>query len=330
MLCSCIPSYRAACDAQTPDSGSQAYGVMHLCTCWPWRPALHKGVTLEAVLCPLQRPWIAFSESWSGEAGWRGCPLHRRESWPSPATWWALSCGLSPSQVSTDPALQLQAAFQPAAACYAAGLLHACACVACSEGVVHANAQAGWPAACPAICTGTLPAAHDPALCPGTPGAPCGCPLQSPVHPVVAVHRPCCACWWPPLQLNGPLQQLVLRPFGPCCPGEPPLRLPAAFGHWCTDRMYEAGLGDDLDMVVLLGQRMSLRDAGLLVSLEFLVAAASSFAIARAWRPIEVQMAAGKDALMLGEAGRKAKQASMEKMVQVSACAAAGPPSCRG
>ena len=91
--------------------------------------------------------------------------------------------------------------------------------------------------------------------------------------------------------------------------------------------MYEAGLGDDLDMVVLLGQRMSLQDAGLLVSLEFLVAAASAFAIARAWRPIEVQMAAGKqDALTLGEAGRKAKQASMEKMVQVSACTAAGPP----
>eukprot|EP00891_Asterochloris_glomerata_P001153 jgi/Astpho2/1153/Aster-07697 len=96
----------------------------------------------------------------------------------------------------------------------------------------------------------------------------------------------------------------------------PPLRLPAAFGHWCTDRMYEAGLGDDLDMVVLLGQRVSLRDAGMLVSLECLVAAASAFAIARAWRPIEVQMAAGKDALTLGEAGRKAKQASMEKMVQ--------------
>ena len=91
--------------------------------------------------------------------------------------------------------------------------------------------------------------------------------------------------------------------------------------------MYEAGLGDDLDMVVLLGQRMSLGDAGLLVSLEFLVAAASAFAIARAWRPIEVQMAAGRDALTLGEAGRKAKQASMEKMVQVSACTAAGLPS---
>lgn len=94
--------------------------------------------------------------------------------------------------------------------------------------------------------------------------------------------------------------------------------------------MYEAGLGDDLDMVVLLGQRVSLRDAGMLVSLECLVAAASAFAIARAWRPIEVQMAAGKDALTLGEAGRKAKQASMEKMVQVSACTAAGPPSVKG
>lgn len=81
------------------------------------------------------------------------------------------------------------------------GLLHARACVACIGRAVQANPRLHRLPPISHLHRLTLPAKHDPALCPGTLGATPGATLQSPVHPVVPVHRPCrpcCASQWPP------------------------------------------------------------------------------------------------------------------------------------
>ena len=71
---------------------------------------------------------------------------------------------------------------------------------------------------------------------------------------------------------------------------------------------------------MLLGQRMSVADAGTLTSCEFLLVAASAFSLASALRPPKVlapDMLGGKSALALGESGRKARKESIDKLVKV-------------